>query len=99
MYSFLCLIIAIMCVIMPKLLTSSRMDDIEWVLIKLCVLITSLIFIVLGGIILLQDTGNVVISRKITIIGMCCMIIISIVIRKEQENDVWKGIRKRWLYN
>jgi len=87
MYSFLCLIIAIMCVIMPKLLTSSHIDGIEWVLIKLCALITSLIFIVLGGIILLQDTGNVIISRKITIIGMCCMIIISIVIRKEQEND------------
>lgn len=87
MYSFLCLIIAIMCVVLPKLMISSRMDDIEWVLIKLCALITSLIFIVLGGIILLQDTGNFIISRKITIIGMCCMIIISIVIRKEQETD------------
>lgn len=86
-YSFLCLIIAIMCVVLPKLMISSRMDDIEWVLIKLCALITSLIFIVLGGIILLQDTGNFIISRKITIASMFCMVIISIVIRKEQEND------------
>jgi hypothetical protein len=30
---------------------------------------------------------------------MCCMIIISIVIRKEQENDAWKSIRKRRAYN